>query len=429
MEKLDSLKFVKGEVAYGKPADIYFYDDVEYWDVRQFVREFQYLVDYVEVSKIRVHIHSVGGSCHEGIKAFSTILNSSVPTETYNDGLAASMASIIWAAGKERFMRDYAVLMIHNPWVENDTKDPNDKIIIETFKKQLQLIYQSRFHLDEESVKAILDGEEGIDGTWLFAQDAINAGIIDEQHIIASSDTVAAKIAASIEGVKDLKVISEVMSKELHKGNQKPVQATITDKNENNHVSNNKNNFTMTENEIKMVAAQLGFAEGNATGAEITNKVNALIEAGKQFDSVKAEVKALKDSITAKDTEITGLKASVENLNKNLEAANAQLKVYKEAEEAEKQAKINAMVEAAVKDGRIKAEAKETWVNLASKDFDLAKTTLDAISPVDNISSQINSDPANIQAAQQGRKSEEEKAEERVLAVIGKDFKYRTPGF
>ena len=106
MEKLDSLKFVKGEVAYGKPADIYFYDDVEYWDVRQFVREFQYLVDYVEVSKIRVHIHSVGGSCHEGIKAFSTILNSSVPTETYNDGLAASMASMIWAAGKERCMRD-----------------------------------------------------------------------------------------------------------------------------------------------------------------------------------------------------------------------------------------------------------------------------------------------------------------------------------
>ena len=185
----------------------------------------------------------------------------------------------------------------------------------------------------------------------------------------------------------------------------------------------------MTENEIKMVAAQLGFAEGNATGAEITNKVNALIEAGKQFDSVKAEVKTLKDSITAKDTEITGLKASVENLNKNLEAANAQLKVYKEAEEAEKQAKINAMVEAAVNDGRIKAEAKETWVNLASKDFDLAKTTLDAISPVDNISSQINNDPANIQAAQQGRKSEEEKAEERVLAVVGKDFKYRTPGF
>ena len=87
------------------------------------------------------------------------------------------------------------------------------------------------------------------------------------------------------------------------------------------------------------------------------------------------------------------------------------------------------MVEAAVKDGRIKAEAKETWVNLASKDFDLAKTTLDAISPVDNISSQINNDPANIQAAQQGRKSEEEKAEERVLAVVGKDFKYRTPGF
>ena len=28
------LKFVKGELAQGKPANIYFYDDVDYWDVR-----------------------------------------------------------------------------------------------------------------------------------------------------------------------------------------------------------------------------------------------------------------------------------------------------------------------------------------------------------------------------------------------------------
>lgn len=423
MEKitLESLKFVKGEVMNGRPADIYFYDDVDYWDVSQFVREFQFLVDYVEVSKIRVHIHSVGGSCHEGIKAFSTILNSSVPVETYNDGLAASMASVIWAAGSERFMRDYAILMIHNPWIADNTDNPNDKIIIESFKKQLQIIYQSRFHMSEEEVKKIMDGEEGVDGTWMFAQDVIDAGIIDEAHIIKSSDDTVNAIAASVKGVKDLAKVSGIISPYLKKNNQTEVSATITEK-----VDNHLNNSIMTENEIRMIAAQLGL-QGDATGAEITSKVNALTEAGKKHNDALAEIKSLKDSIAAKDTEIAGAKASIENLTKNLNDTKAKLKAYEDAEKAAKTAEINAMVEQAIKQGKIKAEMKDTWVKLAENDIELAKSTLAGIPAIENIAESIANTPGNAQAAQAGMTAEQQKAEEQVLAIVGKDFQFRTP--
>lgn len=423
MEKitLESLKFVKGEVMNGRPADIYFYDDVDYWDVSQFVREFQFLVDYVEVSKIRVHIHSVGGSCHEGIKAFSTILNSSVPVETYNDGLAASMASVIWAAGSERFMRDYAILMIHNPWIADNTDNPNDKIIIESFKKQLQIIYQSRFHMSEEEVKKIMDGEEGVDGTWMFAQDVIDAGIIDEAHIIKSSDDTVNAIAASVKGVKDLTKVSGIISPYLKKNNQMEVSATITEK-----VDNHLNNSIMTENEIRMIAAQLGL-QGDATGAEITSKVNALTEAGKKHNDALAEIKSLKDSIAAKDTEIAGAKASIENLTKNLNDTKAKLKAYEDAEKAAKTAEINAMVEQAIKQGKIKAEMKDTWVKLAENDIELAKNTLAGIPAIENIAENIANTPGNAQAAQAGMNAEQQKAEEQVLAIVGKDFQFRTP--
>lgn len=423
MEKitLESLKFVKGEVMSGRPADIYFYDDVDYWDVSQFVREFQFLVDYIEVSKIRVHIHSVGGSCHEGIKAFSTILNSSVPVETYNDGLAASMASIIWAAGSERFMRDYAILMIHNPWIANNTDNPNDKIIVESFKKQLQIIYQSRFNMDEEKVKAIMDGEEGVDGTWMFAQDAIDAGIIDEAHIIKSSTDTVNAIAASVRGVKDLAKVSGIISPYLKENNKTKISATITEKEDNL-----LNNSIMTENEIRMIAAQLGL-QGDATGADITSKVNALTEAGKKHNDALAEIKSLKDSIAAKDTEIAGAKASIENLTKNLNDTKAKLKAYEDAEKAAKTAEINAMVEQAIKQGKIKAEMKDTWVKLAENDIELAKSTLAGIPAIENIAESIANTPGNAQAAQAGMTAEQQKAEEQVLAIVGKDFQFRTP--
>ena len=34
-----------------------------------------------------------------------------------NEGMAASMGSVLWAAGERSLMRDYAILMIHNPFL------------------------------------------------------------------------------------------------------------------------------------------------------------------------------------------------------------------------------------------------------------------------------------------------------------------------
>ena len=424
------LRFVKGELAQGKPANIYFYDDVDYWDVKSFVSEFQYIENYVKPSKIRIHIISAGGSCFEGIKAFSVILGSQIPTETINDGLAASMGSVIWAAGKERYMRDYAVLMIHNPRIDDDEElDEDGKKAVEAFQKQLKIIYQQRFGFDEETVQAIMDGEENIDGTWLMASDAVKRGIIDQDHVLASSKEVVARIAASVDGVKNVKAISSVMLSQHLLENQKDNSTTITTKEVEDTLHSNKNLTIMTENEIKMVAAQLGIAEDKATGATITAKVNELLTKEKQFDSVKAELQTVKDSLTAKETELTGCKASVQNLTQNLDAVKAELKAYKDKEEEVRRAEITSMVEAAITAGKITKESKETWVKLATDNYDLAKQTLDGIAARDKITAKIAEDPANQDAAAAGMKSEEEKIAEKVKAAVGSDFKLLTPNF
>ena len=424
------LKFVKGEIAQGKPANIYFYDDVDYWDVRSFTSEFQYLENYVKPSKIRVHIISTGGSCYEGIKAFSVILGSEIPTETINDGLAASMGSVIWAAGKERFMRDYAVLMIHNPRIDDEESlDEDAKKAVEAFQKQLKIIYQQRFGFDEEKIQQIMDGEDNVDGTWLMASDVVEKGIIDDANVLKSSKEVVARIAASVDGVRNVRAISSVMLSQHLLENRNDTSMTINTKEVENSLHSNKISTTMTENEIKMVAAQLGIAEDKATGAAITAKVNELLTKEKQFDSVKAELQTVKESLTAKETELTGCKASVQNLTQNLDAVKAELKVYKDKEAEVRTAEITAMVEAAITAGKITKESKETWVKLATDNFDLAKQTLDGITARDNITAKIAGDPANHDAAAQGIKSEEEKVEEKVQAAVGKDFEFLTPKF
>lgn len=420
------LKFVKGELAQGKPANIYFYDDVDYWDIRSFISEFQYLENYVKPSKIRIHIISAGGSCFEGIKAFSVILGSQTPTETINDGLAASMGSVIWAAGKERFMRDYAVLMIHNPRIDDEELDEDGKKAVEAFQKQLKIIYQQRFGFDEEKIQQIMDGEENVDGTWLMANDAVEKGIIDEEHILKSSKEVVARIAASVDGVKNVKAIGSVMMAQHLLENQKNTSTTITTKEVENSLHSNQNLTTMTENEIKMVAAQLGIAEDKATGATITAKVNELLTKEKQFDSVKAELQTVKDTLAAKETELTGCKASVQNLTQNLDAVKAELKTYKDKETEARNAEITSMVEAAITSGKISKESKDTWIKLATDNFDLAKQTLDGIAARDNITGKIANDPANQGAAADGIKSEAEKVQAKVDEVVGKDFKFRT---
>lgn len=420
------LKFVKGELAQGKPANIYFYDDVDYWDVRSFISEFQYLENYVKPSKIRIHIISAGGSCFEGIKAFSVILGSQTPTETINDGLAASMGSVIWAAGKERFMRDYAVIMIHNPRIDDEELDEDGKKAVEAFQKQLKIIYQQRFGFDEEKIQQIMDGEENVDGTWLMANDAVEKGIIDEEHILKSSKEVVARIAASVDGVKNVKAIGSVMMAQHLLENQKNTSTTITTKEVENSLHSNQNLTTMTENEIKMVAAQLGIAEDKATGATITAKVNELLTKEKQFDSVKAELQTVKDTLAAKETELTGCKASVQNLTQNLDAVKAELKTYKDKETEARNAEITSMVEAAITSGKISKESKDTWIKLATDNFDLAKQTLDGIAARDNITGKIANDPANKGAAADGIKSEAEKVQAKVDEVVGKDFQFRT---
>ena len=113
---ISQLKLIVGEAKEGEVATIRLFGRISEEVTSQFNAEFDFLESCVCPKLIRVLINSEGGSVLYGMSTYSTIQNSSVPTECIIEGMAASMGSVIWAAGTKSLMRDYSILMIHNPF-------------------------------------------------------------------------------------------------------------------------------------------------------------------------------------------------------------------------------------------------------------------------------------------------------------------------
>lgn len=415
------LRYIRGAVEAGKPADIYFYTDVDEWNVEEFVYDFNYLVRQ-GVSKINIHINSCGGSVVDGISAFSRILDCKIPTACYDDGLAASIGSIIWAAGDEVYMKDYALLMIHNPFT--DTNDPAKKYdqVTEAFKQQLSIIYQKRFNMSEDDVKTLMDGEGDNDMTFLTAAQAVEKGFLSQSHVIETPQAIRDKVNNVVKDGFDMAKIRAVMNSiatiPVVKDTVKEPPKKIDNKQDNNHLIQNQ----MNENEITVFAALLGIK--NANVESVSAKITDLKAKAEMVEQLKASLDTITKERDTLKTELAGSKASVTNLTADLKSANDKLKAYQEAEEKAKEQRIDALVDEAITACKIDKADRDTWREQAKNNFDLTKKVLDSIPGRKDISKEIAHQDEH--EAKDGLKSEEEKIEAKVKEVVGEKFKFHT---
>ncbi len=407
------LKYIKGSVASGCPADIYFYTDVDYWSADDFITELKWLISS-NVSKINIHINSAGGCCVDGISVFSRILDCPIPTACYNDGLAASMASVIWAAGQEVYMKDYALLMIHNPFIDNGS-DKTYNSVTDAFSAQLKTIYKKRFGLSDEEIQSIMDGNGDNDGTFFTAAQAVERGFLPQENVIETPLNNKAEINKAIEAGMDITKIKAVMDKLALLPRNKSIIS-----NENINKKANK----MNDNEITVFAALLGMTGEKATVEGVSAQINTIKAKAEKYDSLKAAYDKVNKEFTATQTELEGAKASVKNLTADLETANASLKQYKDAEAAAMTEKINALVDGAIASSKIDKDSKETWVKMAQNDYSLAESVLNSIPARADLSKEISH--AQEEKAQEGVKTEEERIKAEVDKVVGENFKFRT---
>jgi len=138
---------------------------------------------------VTVRINSNGGNMFMGVSIHNALKRHVGGVNTVVDGLAASAASMIFAAGQKRLVAKNASVMIHNAASlffgtgPEMVKWGND--LIKLSAGSVLQSYTDVMNVEAEAIQAMLDAE-----TWFTAKEALDIGLATEIGNVVS--TVAA---------------------------------------------------------------------------------------------------------------------------------------------------------------------------------------------------------------------------------------------
>jgi ATP-dependent protease ClpP protease subunit len=151
--------------------------------------------------QIRVEINSPGGNVFDGIAIYNALRNHPAEVTTRVDGIAASIASIIFQAGDRRVMNPAAQLMIHNAHgvTAGDSRDHAEMAeLLDQQDGVLAAIYAAHGSEDAEHYRSLMNAE-----TWLTAERAVAEGLADEivepARKTEASTTLVDEITAAVD--------------------------------------------------------------------------------------------------------------------------------------------------------------------------------------------------------------------------------------
>lgn len=323
------------------------WDGLPYIDGAEFQQELMYL-DTLGKKSILVKINSEGGSVIEGMKIFDAILTTKTPVDTYNGGIAASIAGAIYMAGRKRYMADYANFMCHPVSGSN-----SDKTKL-AFTDSIVNMIQSKCNLKPHNVSAMMEAT-----TWINADKCMEYEICTE--IVTTED-------------KNKKYMQSATD----------VRAMLA-------YSNNILNESLKTNnmDLKQITNKLNLIDG-ADMNVINNAIDNLIKAKNQAETTATELQTTLDEA---QTELQAAQDKVATIQSELDAANA---ATVEAQEAAATVEATEAVNKfAAKIGN-DAEVLSTWVNLYKANKETTVKMLEAI-PLNRVANQAPVTPTGEQ--------------------------------
>jgi ATP-dependent protease ClpP protease subunit len=220
---------------------------------------------------INVRINSGGGSIFDGIAMYNAIKGSKATINTYVDGVAASMASVVALAGNKCYMSSLGKMMTHRAKgaITGGADDMrNSAQLLDSLEKTMAILYAEKTGLTEDVAKATFMGNED---KWMTAQEALDNKLIDGIF----------DATAQVSLPSSLNNLTEVVN---------AYAAALY------NPDNNMEKLQLTANQLS--ALQL---KAESTPAEMMSAIDALIQKA-------ASVPTLQASVEAKDTEIANLK-------------------------------------------------------------------------------------------------------------------------
>ena len=295
-----------------------------------FQSELLYL-DTLGKKRIQVWINSCGGVVTDGYSIYNAILKSNTPVDTYCVGIAASIAGVIFQAGRKRIMSDYGILMYHNA---SGGSDKGLQPINESIIKMIA----TRSGIDESEIANIMNAE-----TFVDANTAVQMGFADG---IESSKNANTKYAPKQDVFAFHKQCNQIL---------------------NSIDKLNKEDMLKIKNKLSL--------DENASEDDALKAIEVIENKAKDFE---AKNKVSEDKIVE-------LQCEIDDKVKQLDALKSELDAEKEAKnKAELEAKnekATTLVNEFVKVGKIenKTEVIEKWVTKAVEDFDGVKDLLGSI--------------------------------------------------
>jgi len=287
---------------------------------------------------IEVHINSLGGSIVDGMTIYSAIKSCSIPVDTVCVGIAVSMAGVILQAGRTRKMVPWGQVMIHNP-SGGDSKE------LDTLKETLIKMLCPRTGFSEAEMSDLMD-----ETSWLNAEACLKNKLIDEIADI-TTDANLPRITEKTTPQAAYKKLLEVV---------------------------NSINYTKNEH-MKGLASLLELPE-SASEKEFIKAVKAL----KNELPSKDEMDKLSEAILSKEKELAELKEKYSKMEEDCKSAKLEAETLKskrkEAEALALKLEAESVVNEAVKTGKLKAEAKNAWVDLYVADKERTRSLIDGLS-------------------------------------------------
>ncbi len=311
------------------------------------------------VTQVILRINSPGGEVFEGVSILNMLRAHKATVTAVVDGLAASAASVIAAGCDETVMSPGTQMMIHSPWtftLGNAAELRKDADRLDGIEASLIEIYQAKAG---DADWAALLAEE----TWLTAAETVELGLADrvavvpdagEAETVGESEPEILVVPLGDDDEEDSAFVTQIAA--FARTPKTPVSS---------EPGNQKEEDDMSYATLKAgLRERLGMTETNMSDEDV---LSALDEAlAERAEPEAAEVATLPDGALVVDKAV----------HEQLVADAAKGRQAMETLDGQRR---DAIVAAALADGRIAPASREAWRAQLDKDEDGTKALLESM--------------------------------------------------
>jgi ATP-dependent protease ClpP protease subunit len=349
----------------------------------EFASTLQYLED-CGCETVHIRINSPGGSVIEGWSIISAIKNSKMEIHTYNDGLAASTAGVIFCCGDYRCAMDYSITMLHNP------SGLDEKDVLSKVKESLITILKNNSYISDELLDELMNEE-----TYLNAEETLEAGLCD--LIIDSGE----KIEEDVDNM-DLYEIANTFNKIINKMKKKTLTAAELKLAKNKAekekmakdklgvespetLANKKKSAKDDDEETEAVDEEGLMNEAPLTGEDAPDQGDSDEDQDGDKGNDEDAEDDMKDAYNDLMEKHKKLMADHEDMTAERDELKGKLDKMKDEVKKEHKKKIDAMVNELFIGGKIGKSEIDSVTALAEKDFESVKNLFSKIGITKNV--------------------------------------------